>query len=100
MVAAFRNAQQAYGKPFIFTEIGYRSGDGANRAPWDWGVSMSPDPGEQAECYSAMYQVFSSETSWMMGVFWWSWDVAAPGPGDTGYNPRGKPAEDQLRGWQ
>ena len=100
MVAAFKNAQQAYGKPLIFTEIGYRSGDGANRAPWDWGVSMASDPGEQADCYSAMYEVWSSEKAWMKGPFWWSWDVQAPGASDTGYNPRGKPAEDQLRGWQ
>jgi hypothetical protein len=28
-LAAYRNLQQAWGKPLIFTEIGYRSGDGA-----------------------------------------------------------------------
>ena len=33
----------------------------------------------------------------MKGPFWWAWDVRAPGPGDSGYNPRGKPAEDVLR---
>jgi len=100
MVAAFRNAQQAYGKPFIFTEIGYRSGDGTNRAPWDWGASLAADPAEQADCYAALYEVFSRESSWMKGPFWWAWDVSPPGAGDTGYNPRGKPAEDVLRQWQ
>jgi hypothetical protein len=99
MVAAFRNAQQAHGKPFVFTEVGYRSGDGANRAPWDWGVSMSADPGEQADCYAALYEVFSRETSWMRGLLWWAWDVSPPPAGDTGYNPRGKPAEQVLRQW-
>ncbi len=99
MVAAFRNVQQAHGKPFIFTETGYRSGDGTNRAPWDWGASMAADPGEQADCYAAMYEVFSRET-WMKGPFWWAWDVNPPAAGDTGYNPRGKPAEDVLRQWQ
>jgi hypothetical protein len=99
MVAAFRNVQQAYGKPLIFTEIGYRSGDGANRAPWDWGLSMAVDPAEQADCYAAMYEVWSRET-WMKGPFWWAWDVSPPAAGDTGYNPRGKPAEDVLRQWQ
>jgi hypothetical protein len=100
MVAAFHNAQQARGKPLIFTEIGYRSGDGTNRAPWDWGASMAVDPGEQADCYAAMYDVWSRETSWMKGPFWWAWDVQPPASGDTGYNPRGKPAEDVLRSWQ
>jgi hypothetical protein len=99
MVAAFRNVQQAWQKPFIFTEVGYRSGDGTNRAPWDWGATMAPDPAEQADCYAALYEVFSREP-WMRGVFWWSWDVNPPGSADTGYNPRGKPAEDVLRQWQ
>jgi hypothetical protein len=100
MVAAFRNFQMAHGKPLIFTEIGYRSADGTNRAPWDWQASMGSDPGEQADCYQAAYEVWSGETAWMRGLFWWSWDVPAPGAGDTGYNPRGKPAEDVLRQWQ
>ena len=61
---------------------------------------MAADPAEQADCYAAMYEVFSRETSWMKGPFWWAWDVSPPGAGDTGYNPRGKPAEDVLRQWQ
>ncbi len=100
MVATFTNWQRAHGKPVIFTEIGYRSGDGANRAPWDWGTALSPDPAEQADCYAAMFEVWSRETSWMKGAFWWAWDVQAPTAGDTGYNPRAKPAEDVLRQWQ
>jgi hypothetical protein len=100
MVAAFSNLQRAYAKPLIFTEIGYRSGDGANRAPWDWGVALAADAAEQADCYAAMYEVWGRETAWMRGPFWWAWDVEAPLAGDTGYNPRGKPAEDVLRQWQ
>ena len=61
---------------------------------------MAADPAEQADCYAAMYDVWSRETSWMKGPFWWAWDVNAPAAGDTGYNPRGKPAEDVLRQWQ
>jgi hypothetical protein len=97
MLAAYRNWQAAWGKPLVFTEIGYRSGDGANRAPWDWGQSLASDPGEQADCYAAAYEVWTRESAWMQGVFWWSWSVSAPGPGDTGFDPRGKPAEDILR---
>jgi hypothetical protein len=100
MVAAYRNFQAAHGMPLIFTEIGYRSADGANRTPWDWQVSLGPDPAEQADCYQAVYEVWSGETAWMNGLFWWSWDVPAPGAGDTGYSPWGKPAEDVLRQWQ
>jgi serralysin len=100
MVAAFRNWQAAWGKPVIFTEIGYRSADGANRAPWDWQASASADVAEQADCYEAAYQVWTRENAWMNGIFWWAWSVPEPRPGDTDYNPRGKPAEEVLRRWQ
>jgi hypothetical protein len=100
MLAAFRSFQQAWGKPLIFTEIGYRSADGANRAPWDWGASLAPDPGEQADCYAAFYDAWSGESAWFRGPFWWAWDASSPKAGDGGYNPRGKPAEDVLRQWQ
>jgi hypothetical protein len=97
MVAAYRNWQGAWSKPVVFTEIGYRSGDGTNRAPWDFEAALNPDPGEQADCYAAAYAVWLRESGWMQGVFWWSWSVPFPLPGDTGYDPRGKPAEDVLR---
>jgi Glycoside Hydrolase Family 113 len=100
MVAAYRNLQAAHGKPVIFTEIGYRSADGTNRAPWDWQASARADPAEQADCYEAMYEVWSAESTWMKGLFWWSWAVPRPGAGDTGYEPWTKPAEDVLRQWQ
>ena len=97
MLAAYRNWQAAWAKPVIFTEIGYRSGDGANRTPWDYSVGLAPDPGEQADCYAAVYEVWTRETSWMQGMFWWSWSVPPPAAGDTGFDPRRKPAEDVLR---
>jgi hypothetical protein len=100
MVAAYRNLQAAYGMPLVFTEIGYRSADGTNRAPWDWQAPLGPDPAEQADCYEAMYEVFGAEGAWMKGPFWWSWAVSRPGAGDTGYEPWTKPAEDVLRQWQ
>ena len=97
MQAAYRNWQAAWGKPVIFTEIGYRSGDGANRTPWDYSVPLVSDPGEQADCYVAAYEVWTREAAWMQGVFWWSWSVPLPAAGDTGFDPRRKPAEDVLR---
>ncbi len=97
MLSAFRNWGSRYGKPVIFTEIGYRSMNGANRAPWDWSVTGSADNGEQADCYYAVFAVFLPERSWMRGVFWWAWDVSPPATGDTGYSPWTKPAGDVLR---
>ena len=100
MVAAFPNLQKAYGKPLhLHRDRLPQRRRHRTSAPWDWGLSMASDPAEQADCYAAMYEVWSRET-WMKGPFWWAWDVSPPAAGDTGYNPRGKPAEDVLRQWQ
>ena len=100
MVAAYRNWQSGHGKPVVFTEIGYRSLAGTNRAPWDFSLQGSPDPVEQANCYDAALAVWSRESAWMKGTFWWAWPTTpAPGAGDTDYTPRGKPAEAVLQRW-
>ena len=99
MVAAYRNWQRGHGRPVIFTEIGYRSLDGTNRAPWDFQATAAPDPEEQAACYRAAFEVWTPESAWLRGMFWWAWGVPEPLPGDTDYTPRGKPAEDELRVW-
>ncbi len=97
MRSAFRNLGQSRGKPVIFTEIGYRSQAGTNRAPWDCSAAGAYDPQEQAACYQAAFSVFVPERSWLQGMMWWDWEVAPPGASDTGYNPRTKPAESILR---
>ena len=96
MLAAYRNWQAGHGKPVLFTEIGYRSLAGANSAPWDFGLSGPPDDLEQANCYEAALGVFSQESKWLKGVFFWAWPTSAPLPGDTDYTPRDKPAEAVL----
>jgi hypothetical protein len=99
MLAAYRNWQASHGKPVIFTEIGYRSADGTNQAPYDFTFVSGYDPREQADCYQAAFEVWSRESAWMKGVFWWDWAVPAPAADDTDYTPRDKPAEDVLRLW-
>lgn len=97
-VQNFANAHTP--KSVIFTEIGYRSVDGANTAPWDFSRPGAADTGEQRDCYEAMYEVWSPQNSWMKGNFWWDWPVPVPAANDTDYNPRNKPAETVLRDWQ
>jgi len=99
MLAAFRNWARSHGKPVIFTELGYRSIDGAARAPWEFNTTAAYDPQEQADCYEAAFRVWSKEP-WMRGILWWAWPVPAPAPADLDYTPRGKPAEATLRSWQ
>jgi hypothetical protein len=99
MLAAFRNFQASVGKPVIFTEIGYRSVQGAASAPWNFDLAGSYDAETQANCYEAAFEVLSPEP-WFSGLFFWDWEVPNPAPRDTGYSPRGKPAEGVFKGWQ
>ena len=86
------------GKPVVFTEIGYRSVAGANISPWDYSTGSAVDNTEQQNCYEAMYRVWSQHPE-VKGNFWWDWPVSPPGPGDTDYNPRNKPAETTMQNW-
>jgi hypothetical protein len=99
MVAAYRNWQGSLGMPVVFTEIGYRSVSGTNRAPYDLTFQGPEDPQEQADCFEAAFTVWARESAWMKGVFVWNWPATTPPPGDTDYTPRGKPAEAVLRKW-
>jgi glycosyl hydrolase family 113 len=99
-VAAVQNFAESRQKPVIFTEIGYKSTDGTNVEPWNFGLTGALDTAEQRDCYEAAFTVWSQQSSWMKGFFWWAWPVPAPASNNTDYNPRGKPAETVLRTWQ
>ena len=87
-----------YGKPILFTEIGYRSITGATEQPWVWDTYAEPAPNEQANAYQAALETFSNEP-WLAGYFWWDWTTSQfqGGLADTDYTPVGKPAEKILR---
>ncbi len=89
-------------KPVIFTEIGYRSYDGANSEPWDYSKN---EPGrvdlqEQVDCYDAALQVLT-ERDWFYGMYWWQWDTNPDSGGEshTGFTVQNKPAETLLADW-
>lgn len=99
-VTTLANLSSTWGKPILFTEIGYRSLDGANRRPWDWQSQGTIDLQEQADCYQAAFDSMYGQP-WFAGMFWWSWgtDPFQGGPCDDGYTPHDRPAEDVLRAW-
>lgn len=89
-----------YGRPVIFTEIGYRSHHGCGCHPWDsWAVSPV-DLEEQAFSYEAAFRQLYGEP-WLAGIFWWTWyaDRFKSGSYDDSFSPYDKPAEDVLRAW-
>lgn len=89
---------EEWDKDIIFTEIGYRSIDGAGMAPWAYGDNPPLDLQEQADLYQAFFETVYQEP-WFAGVFLWSWDTnpMQGGPCDRDYTPLDKPAEIILR---
>jgi hypothetical protein len=87
-------------KPVIFTEIGYRSGDGTNRVPSNFWSDMTVDLQEQEDCYEAVFQVLWNR-SWFYGFYWWTW-VYNPEEGgydDSSHTPQNKPAQEVVTKW-
>ena len=83
-------------KPLAVTEIGYPSLDGAATRPWDYTRSAKIDLEEQRRAYRAFARAWSGQA--LAAVYFWEWS-APGGPGDGGYTPRGKPAEQELKAW-
>lgn len=87
-------------KQVMFTEVGYRSTNGANTQPWAWGSNSGLDLQEQVDCYEALLSTMWNR-SWWDGAFWWNWetDPNAGGMNDQGFTPQGKPALDTLKSY-
>lgn len=95
IVSRMGQFSSGWGRPIIFTEIGYRSVEGANQHyPDPVAINMQ----EQADCYQAVFEAFQGQ-AWWRGVFWWNWtpDPLQGGPADNGFTANNKPAENILR---
>jgi Ca2+-binding RTX toxin-like protein len=96
----YRHIAEATGKPLIFTEIGYRSKDGAGTSPMETWITGTADGQEQLDLYQAFFQVWSEQSpDWFKGAFFWHWSPTATAPKETDYQVEGKPAEALIRDW-
>jgi hypothetical protein len=89
--------RSGHGRPLLFTEVGYRSVEIAEREPWNYLWEQAYDGRAQARCYRAFLEAWSDHPE-LAGTFFYSWRGEG-GRGDTGYTPKGKPAEAVLRRW-
>lgn len=89
-----------FNKPIIFTEIGYRSVDGAYKAPFQHWDDGNANQKEQANDYEAMLSYWN-DVPYIKGAFIWKWktDPKAGGPNNTEYTPQNKLAEGILKNW-
>lgn len=91
--------QARYGKPVMFTELGYRSALNVLVDPWSKGGTYSAI--DQQIAISAAFRVFLDKP-WFKGVHLWHWFAQNPnhgGPGDTDLTPQNKPAQETITQW-
>ncbi len=87
-----------FGKPVLFTEVGFPSTENAAVEPWS-DRRGAIDLQMQKECYEVVFESFSGEP-WFAGAYWWKWPShGRGGPYDGSHAPNGKPAMEVLRRW-
>jgi hypothetical protein len=87
-----------FGKPVLFTEVGFASVAGAARTPWR-PPSGPARPWLQARCYEAALRAVAGRP-WIQGTFWWLWEgVTQPPFRDDSYTIQGKPAALLMAAW-
>ena len=91
---------QQWGKPVIFTEIGYKTLTTANQNPWMWWQGGGQDQNAQANDYQALFDYWN-KYPFMQGVYLWDWssDPNAGNGGDIDYTPQNKMAQGTMATW-
>jgi exo-beta-1,3-glucanase (GH17 family) len=97
--ARLQKLNEQWGKPVLFTELGYPSRLGAAEHPSQEG-SGAISQAAQARAYEAAFRAFDG-TAWFHGIWWWDWpaDGGDPVADAGGYTMNGKLAERTLTRW-
>ncbi|WP_452227479.1 glycoside hydrolase family 113 [Lacinutrix cladophorae] len=90
----------AYNKPILFTEYGYRSVDFAGKEPWNSDRSMDTVNFEaQNNTTKALFDTFWKE-DWFAGGFLWKWfhdHENVGGENNSQFTPQNKPVEGIIK---
>ncbi len=98
-IEALERLHRKWGRPILFTEIGYPSVEGANRQPWGMDAKANSDLEGQKNLYTAFFEAVYTKP-WLHGVYWWVWFWNLDLPDlELNFPPHGKPAEEVLRKW-
>ena len=91
---------QQYGKPVLFTEVGYRSVDGNLTHPASWTMTGAVDMTEQADGYQSLFAYWKN-IPYFAGVQFWDWssNPSAGGSADSDFTPQGKSAQTAITSW-
>ncbi len=89
-----------YDKSVVFSEVGYRSVDGAMARPARWQNSAGVDLQEQVDGFRALFEYWGSVPHFNgISIWGWSSDPAYGGHDNNDYTPQHKPAEEYIRQW-
>jgi len=104
LVEALADLSVRYDRPILFTEIGFRSVDGAGTSEAILHPETKPvDEAEQAVFYEGFARaMIQARADWLAGVLFWDWSVepavaGQPAPDPRGHSVAGKPAEAVFR---
>jgi hypothetical protein len=86
------------GKPLLFSEIGWFSQKNVAYEPWDYTREQPLDLELQRKLYEGFFQAWWGNPD-LGGFSIWEWPPDNGGPKDTGYTPKGKPAEQVIKEW-
>lgn len=89
-----------YHKPIVFTEVGYRSMDGALIRPSQWQPQNGVDLQEQVDGFQSLFEYWS-QVAYFGGINIWDWssNPTAGGSTDNDFTPQHKPAQDLIHQW-
>lgn len=92
---ALRNAHNE-GKRVVLAEIGATAQTGSHLRPYIWDNNTPVNLEAQRRYYAAACAVYSDEVD---GMYWWAFELYAPNNPSTdgGFNPMGKPAEEEVK---
>lgn len=86
---------EQYGKPLIFTEIGFRSVEKTWRQPHEEPNGKPANVEHQRLCYEIVFEAIQSKP-WCKGIIWWKWPshLDYKSRGGTEFTPSNKPAQE------
>jgi hypothetical protein len=103
VVAGWKAEAERWGKPLVLTEFGYKSSRAPWVEPWQWQGGRARPIAQQRALGALLgaLELHDADSGWLAGSFVWLYEAAtpAPGRGDSGFSPGGKPAERLLEEW-
>lgn len=98
VIAKLARLSRDAGKPIVFTELGYRSADGAAGRQWELPRDARLNLDAQRVAYEAFFEAVWPQ-AWLAGVYPWKWESYRDhsGPQSNDYHLEHKPAAEVVR---